>query len=477
MKASNLLNVAGSIGGIARTVGNLANLFGSPSGTWQGSLKTAMYGGVPFGVESVRTGAGRRTAIHTYPFRDEVWVEDLGKKPRQFEVLGFLVEDDVITKAGGVVSQRDALLKVCETAGPQDLVHPTLGTIKNVCCLSVETVERRDLGRVFEIRLTLIVSGKRLFPTDATSTQDAVGANAQLTGLAALLDFASKTVSAIQAGAAAIQAAVSTVVGWYQFAVGLANGVRSIIGAVSNLFGNFGNLFGGGNNGISGSNTKAQGGATAHSLLAAATAARARVTTAGNALVVAAGDPGDTATLGAAIQSLLTAVVGTTNDPREQVQMLMGMATYSSPTTTVGGSIGAAMTTMQTAVGALLRRYSLATLATALTTYQPSSQNEASSLMLSVAQIMDDEITIAGDSGDDQSYQALRALRQSVIADLQARGGDLVQIAAFEFQAAMPSLVLANRIYRDPSRADELVRQIKPIHPAFCPRSFQALAE
>lgn len=477
MKAANLLNVAGSIGGLARTAGNLAGLFGTSPGTWQGSLKTARYGGVPFGIESVRTGAGRRTAIHTYPFRDDVWVEDLGKKPRQFEVLGFLVEDDVVTKASGVVAQRDALLKVCETAGPQDLVHPTLGTIQNVCCLSVETIERRDLGRVFEIRLTLIVSGKRLFPTAVASTQGGLADTARLTTLEALRDFASKASEAIQQGAAVIQAAVSMAVGWYQFAVSVVNGVRGVIGTVSNLVGNFGILFGGGNDGMSGSNAKAPSDATPHSLLAAAAAARARVTVAGNALVNAASNPGDTAALGAAVQSLLTAVVGATNDPRERVRMLMAIATHAGPMSAVGGSIGTAITTMQGAVGALLRRYSLAELAMALTVYRPSSQNEASALMLKVVRMMDDEITVAGDSGDDRSYQALRALRQSVIADLQARGGDLAQIAAFEFQAAMPSLVLANRIYRDPSRADDLVRQIRPIHPAFCPRSFQALAK
>jgi prophage DNA circulation protein len=41
----------------------------------------------------------------------------------------------------------------------------------------------------------------------------------------------------------------------------------------------------------------------------------------------------------------------------------------------------------------------------------------------------------------------------------------------------MPVLVLANRVYRDATRADELTTQIDPIHPAFCPKSFKALAQ
>jgi len=90
--------------------------------------------------------------------------------------------------------------------------------------------------------------------------------------------------------------------------------------------------------------------------------------------------------------------------------------------------------------------------------------------------LIDAEIDVAGDAGDDNSFQALRALRQSVISDLQARGADLASIATFTFQTTLPSLVLAQRIYRDPTRELGLVQQINPIHPAFCGPSFQALA-
>jgi prophage DNA circulation protein len=49
-------------------------------------------------------------------------------------------------------------------------------------------------------------------------------------------------------------------------------------------------------------------------------------------------------------------------------------------------------------------------------------------------------------------------------------------IAAFRFQATLPSLALALRMYRDPTREPGLVQQINPRHPAFCPSSFHALA-
>jgi hypothetical protein len=115
---TNALNVAGSVGGVAQAVGLLA----SDVGGWASSLRPASYGGIPFGVESAKTSAGRKTAIHDYPFRDSNWVEDLGLKSRQFEISGFLVEDDLITKQG---TQR--VFDGMRDGGPADACSPVPG--------------------------------------------------------------------------------------------------------------------------------------------------------------------------------------------------------------------------------------------------------------------------------------------------------------------------------------------------------------
>ena len=118
----NAVNVTGSIGAIATTVENLANGNFPDVRTWRTSLRTASFGGVPFAVESVRTVAGRKTSNHEYPYRDEAWIEDLGKKGRQFEVQGFLVENDAVTGRRSLLGQRDALLAACEGAQPAALM-------------------------------------------------------------------------------------------------------------------------------------------------------------------------------------------------------------------------------------------------------------------------------------------------------------------------------------------------------------------
>ncbi|BCF96638.1 hypothetical protein PPGU19_012070 [Paraburkholderia sp. PGU19] len=470
---TNAVNVAGSIGGVAKAIGDLASLV---DGSFFDKLQPASFGEVPFAVESNRLSAGRKTVVHDYPNRDEVWVEDLGKRSRAFEVIGYLIEGDIKTGGGSVISQRDALLEVCEWEGGWTLVHPTLGRIRNVICLGVEIIERRDLGTVFEIRLSLIVGGSRLFPTAITATASASAIAANKTGLQALADFVKSTAASIAAGAAVVQQAVSTVVGWYQLGVTAINDVKRIIGAVSTLAGNFGRLFGGGNSGISGSNAQAPTTKTASDLLSASSAARANVLTAGAALQAAAANPSDSATLGAAAQTFVAAIAASATAPADAVRLVSNLAQYSPAPVAQTGPIGSAMGTMQTAMAALLRRCALAQLAVTLTTYQPLSQHDADSVLASAVGLIDAESDIAGDAGDDDTYQALRELRQSVVADMTARGADVAAIATFSFNATLPSLVLANRIYRDPTREPQLVQQINPRHPAFCPTTFQALS-
>jgi prophage DNA circulation protein len=136
-----------------------------------------------------------------------------------------------------------------------------------------------------------------------------------------------------------------------------------------------------------------------------------------------------------------------------------------------------AMGQMQAACGDMFRRAAIASVALASSTYQPTSSDDAASMRDQVSALLDAEIDIAGDQGEDDTYEALRTLRAAVVADLNKRGAGLSSIRTFDFAASMPVLVLANRIYRDATRADELTTQIDPIHPAFCPKSFKALAQ
>jgi len=471
--SSDLLNVVGSIGGVANAVDGL---LGPAAGSWEASLQPASFGGVPFGVNTARTRAGRRQAIHVYPWRDDVWIEDQGKRPRQFRINGFLVENSLVYGGGGVIAQREALLAAVEAAGTSTLVHPTFGTVRSVNCLDIEIEERKDLGRVFEFTMTLMVSGVRQYPGTVQSTGDMLSAAAASLRAQSLVDFARKAVSAIQLGAAVVRQAVSTAVGYYQTAIGIVNSVRRVFNAVSTLSGNFGRLFGGGNAGYSGSNAKAPDTTTAVDLLGASAAASGAVVAAGAALQLAAGNISDTDAYGSAAVTFVDSVAATAQDPADGISVLSTLAAYEPAQITTDSPIGQAMATMNDACAAHLRRVAIASLAEAVGTYQPASQNDAVAVQTAVMAVIDAEILVAGDAGDDATYDALRELRRAVVADLQARGAELSAVATFAFNASLPALALANRIYRDPTRADGLVRQVNPIHPAFMPTTFDALA-
>jgi hypothetical protein len=83
---------------------------------------------------------------------------------------------------------------------------------------------------------------------------------------------------------------------------------------------------------------------------------------------------------------------------------------------------------------------------------------------------------VAADSLDNVSYRALIALHAAVSNDLANRSRPLPRMATYSFPARMPSLWMAQRVYCDPSRNDELIAENKPIHPLFMPSSGVALS-
>ncbi|WP_309915830.1 hypothetical protein [Caballeronia sp. LZ033] len=134
------------------------------------------------------------------------------------------------------------------------------------------------------------------------------------------------------------------------------------------------------------------------------------------------------------------------------------------------------MAAAQAAATDLFRRSCISAVVQAAAQYQPTSSDDAAQMRDTVTGLIDAEIVIAGDQGEDATYSAMKSLRAAVVADLNARGGALAAIKTFQLPARLPALTLANRIYRDASRADELVEQASTVHPAFMPQSFKALS-
>lgn len=176
----------------------------------------------------------------------------------------------------------------------------------------------------------------------------------------------------------------------------------------------------------------------------------------------------------AAAQALAAAVNSSAVDPADAIRMLSDLASFTSSDPTGSAAIGAAMATMQSATGDLFRRAAVVALARASSAYQPASADDASQVRTTVCDALDREIWIAGDQGEDATFNALRKLRAAVVMDLNSRGAGLPDTATVQLPVPAPAPVLALKMYRDASRGDELVSVSNCVHPAFLPLSFGA---
>jgi prophage DNA circulation protein len=483
MAQAQILNVIGSLGGVGNAAAALAStLTGGAPGAWMAAIRQASYKGVPFGVFTADTQFGRKTAVHSYPQRDGVWIEDLGRKARLLHLNAFLIENSAVYGGGPVNLQRERFIGACEADGDGELVHPTLGRIR-VGLVGGECHERWDGGRYFELNLTFIEQGDRQFPLTATSTGNALTAALNALGLASVSAFVNDTAAALRFGSSVIAANVDAALGWYTGAVGLVHDVKRFFGSVSTLVnststatGSYGRFFGGSNTGFAPTRVVRTGPTTVDQLIATDAAARTALDQAGSALTTAAGNPADATTYGAAAADVAGTLASSAADPSDRLRLMLTLANYDAGTTTSASATGNAIATMQTAASNLFARTALVEVARAAGAYQPSSEDDASSVSALVSDALDAAIEIAGNTGSDDVFTALTTTKKAVVTDLKARGGALAAIVPYQFNASLPSLVLAQRIYRDPARADDLVQQANPVHPAFMPGSFSALA-
>ena len=416
----------------------------------------ASWRGITFAVRTNATQGGRRFATHEYPGRDGMVLEDLGRRGRRYRVQGFILSGAVYG-GGPVAVQRQLLLAAAELSGTGILVHPTLG-ILTVGCESLSISDDLDAGTRADIEFSFLESTASGLLGAVTSTISAVLGAAALVDGAASTAFALARVSGISGSSASAQwsAAVST--------GGLD--ATALTNLASRLPGPYGRYFAGGNVGYlaGGLGSVYSGDATVSDLVAAAATARAVVGAAASTVAAsfAALTSASAPQAASNVQTLTAALLAACADPADALRILSSLT--ASPPTGVS------------AVDDLYRRAAVTSAARAATAYQPSSYDDAIAVQSVVTGLLDGEITIAGDEGDDTTYQALKALRVAVVADLKARGAGLSSLASFNFGASLPALYLAERIYGDGSRADQLVSEADPIHPLFMPVKFQVLA-
>ncbi|MFT8354116.1 MAG: DNA circularization N-terminal domain-containing protein [Gluconobacter japonicus] len=413
--------------------------------------------GIPFAVVASGGANGRKQAEHDYPGRNGVWVEDMGKLGRRYRIVGILVGDLCYT-------QRDLLSMAAEQAGPGLLMHPSIGLIK-AAVTRYEWLERAGYRNVIDLEFEFVEQKDLLSSLIVTALHAAVAVASLALQAASSSSYTSRVSSSWNVGSSIGSAARLVARNWALSITEACSSPQVVAGATSVLDGNYGRYVGTG--GVEISST-----ATVASVLADVTASREALTEA----VAALSGLSDETSLANAINALTETFRTSIADPSVQIALLWPLASYSVSIIVSTAPIGAALATVQTETAALCRRAALVSIGNACSEWEPASSDEAQTMISNIVDLFEAEETVSGDAGDDDAWQAIRALRIQICTDLQKRAAQLPEIITVSRNAPLPSLVLGQQLYADATRSDELIRRANPIHPAFMPLQFEALS-
>lgn len=95
--------------------------------SWRDNLWGASFRKAHFKVLSSNTSVGRRNVVHQYPFREDLYVEDLGGDTDEFLVEGYIVQNK--ENDYDYFTERDLLIKELKKPGPGTLHHPFWGQL------------------------------------------------------------------------------------------------------------------------------------------------------------------------------------------------------------------------------------------------------------------------------------------------------------------------------------------------------------
>ncbi|GBR06426.1 DNA circularization N-terminal domain-containing protein [Asaia siamensis] len=413
--------------------------------------------GIPFAVLGSGGQSGRNTAVHAYPWRDGVWVEDMGRQGRQYHITGLLV-------GPACYAQRDLLVRASEISGPGLLIHPSVGMFQ-ASLMRFEWRERDGMMNVIDLSFEFIEKTDLLGTLVTTALHAAIGVAALALQSSCLSDYRATTSAAFARGGSVLARARASAYGWGDGATAAIQSPQIMSSALAALPGEYGRY----NQGNAGATVAS---ATTQTILTALTASRASIASASQALLAA--NSGDTLATGCF--ALTEDLRGAIYDPGVQITLLKGLSSYNVATIDSDAPIGGGMATVETATARVCRIAALFSLAQASADWSAASSDEAEAMRQGLADLIDAEATSAADAGWDGTWQSLNALRTQVTRDLGERAARLPDVITVERNAPMPALALAQQIYSDGSRASDLIRRANPIHPAFMPTSFEALS-
>jgi len=142
--------------------------------SWRDQIRPASFRGITFGVTADDAESGRRTVVHEFPQRDDVYVEDLGVATGRFTLQAFV-------QGGDYMQRRDALERALNEPGPGTLVHPWYGEFQVSQCAPYKVRHSAQDGGMAVFTLSFVRDAAPGAPSAAIAAP--VAARAEATGV------------------------------------------------------------------------------------------------------------------------------------------------------------------------------------------------------------------------------------------------------------------------------------------------------
>lgn len=383
--------------------------------TWREQYQAGKFRDAEFVTTDSGFSGGRRLAKHEYPKRDKPYVEDMGRKARQFTLTLFVLGDDYRDK-------RDRLTKALEDEGSGTLIHPYHGSM-TVAVESFRVSESTREGGKAGFDVTFVEAGENTFPSVASDTSATVKTKSD-SALVVLKDVFNNNFNVTQQP---------------EFISTEATSILSDISAqLMSKITQFPTLP-----------------ETTTNFLTDATQLSS------NASVLIS----KPATLATSITSLFTNVNGLYSNPLNALNIYQRFFDYGETLPNVPAStlIRSQQIANQTALTNLAEQTALIESARTASDIEFESFNDA----VVVRDELDEKLDAQMLAADDETYRALDSVRVAMIRDISARSADLARTVSYTPKATLPALVVAHDLYGDALQETKIINRNKIRHPGF----------
>ena len=419
----------------------------------------ASFKGVFFEAVSSSDTFGRRGAEYEYPTAEHVNFQDLGRKIRKYKLEG-----RIVSGLHGPLS--NAMVAAVESPGPGILLHPVFGPVQVSCSSLVVGIEYIEKKRYTSLEFEFVEA--------PSNSGGGFSLGSVLSGvMEAGLGAVGASILSAAWGAAGVLGAVAGVAGAVTGVLGIAGAVGGIVGAVGGVMGAAPSVLGIVNivAGTAGLATSIISSAMAVSTLAISAGLAARVFVDDDEtgydvvdlLNRGATSPNAFNTFRGAVDPIILATAYIRENNQDALTVLRQFNALVVDQVAANPDIESLGVTARLA---LVNDYALVS---AQFPYENLAQtvNDLDFVMM----VYDEEEAVAASKGDDVLVHAIATARARASTAILQNNIQLPGFVTYDVNGRWPSVVAAQIIYQDGSRAPELESNNPKASPFFMPRN------